>query len=690
MSLRFAGAAALAERLVRAGVGVAVATLLIAWLATATSASERPNILVIMADDLAYSDTSPYGGEMNTPSLASIAESGVRLTNFYTAPRCSNTRVSLLSGLQSHVAGLPNLAGDGTQLPKNNVFLPEVLKASGYHTYMSGKWHLGNTQNFGSIPGGHVRDPRVRGFDHYYGFTENHSQDNFQGTYRLLSNEIPQRSYTTSSGNGQPGTFYQTDAITDYTLDFFQHSRDRNASEGTDEPFFTYVAFGSPHFPLQARDEWVDPLESRYEIGWDQLRENRLAQMKSLGIIDEAVELTPRSDVPNTNHGEALHQIRAWDSLSADRKGDLVRRMAIYAAMVERMDYNIGRMMDDLDANGELDNTIIVFLSDHGANAEWHEYGFDAGETPRIGAALDSMGTTTNAVDKDIFYGSGWANVGNTPFRNYKHYTHEGGIRSPTFVQWNNGLDPSLVGQLGTQVGDVRDLMPTLLTLAGAEYPEEWTDLSGAKYKTKPLLGESLAEYLTNGQPVGEREIGWEHEGNRALRSGDWKLVSKNFGSTTPGGPVANEWELYNLADDPTEMNNLADDPAEAARLAQMISAYDRWAYQNSVTSTLPWSAADFDRDGDLDQGDVQAFVAGWLQDATFGSSDTFARGDVNLDGVTNLADFVLVRRAFVLGGQASLLSNFSSQLSVPEPSALTQAMLLVLLSKFGWAWRTR
>jgi arylsulfatase A-like enzyme len=653
-------------------------------------ASERPNILVIMADDLAYSDTSPYGGEMSTPSLASIAENGVRLNNFYTAPRCSNTRVSLLSGLQSHVAGLPNLAGDGTQLPKNHVFLPEVLKASGYHTYMSGKWHLGNTQNFGSIPGGHVRDPRVRGFDHYWGFTEGHSQDTFQGNYRLLSDEIPERSYTTSSGNGQPGTFYQTDAIADYTLDFFQHSRDRNATEGTDEPFFTYVAFGAPHFPLQARDEWVDPLVSRYEIGWDQLRENRLAQMKSLGIIDPDIDLTPRSDVPNTNHGEALHQIRAWDSLSADRQGDLVRRMAIYAAMVERMDYNVGRMLDDLEAHGELDNTIIVFLSDHGANGEWHEYGFNANETPRTGAALDSMGTTTNAVDEDIFYGTGWANAGNTPFRNYKHFVHEGGIRSPAIVQWNDGLDPELVGQLGTQVSDVRDLMPTLLTLAGAEYPAEWTDLSGTKYKPRGLLGESLANYLTNGEAVGDRELGWEHEGNRALRMGDWKLVTKNFGSTTPGGPAAGEWELYNLTDDPTEMNDLADDPQEAARLALMISAYDRWAYQNNVTSTMPWSAADFDRDGDLDQADVQAYVSGWLQSETFGSADTFARGDVNLDGVTNLADFVLVRKAFALGGQASLLSGIASQLNVPEPSTMTQAMLLVFLTKFGWAWRER
>ena len=339
-------------------------------------------------------------------------------------------------------------------------------------------------------------------FDHYWGFTEGHSQDNFQGSYRLLSDEITQRTYTTSSGNGQPGTFYQPDAIGDYTLDFLAHSRQKNATEGTNDPFFTYVAFGSPHFPLQARDEWVDPLVSRYESGWDQLREDRLAQMKALGLIDENVQLTPRSDVPNTGHGEALHQIRAWDSLPADRQADLTRRMAIYAAMVERVDYNIGRMLDDLQAHGELDNTIVVFMSDNGADGEWHEYGFDASETPRTGAALESMGTTTNAVDNHIFYGTGWASAGATPFRNYKHFVHEGGIKSPTIIQWNDGLDPALAGQVSSQVSDIRDLMPTLLELAGLELPSQWTDLSGQTYETTGVLSESLANFLTTGNEV--------------------------------------------------------------------------------------------------------------------------------------------------------------------------------------------
>ncbi|MCO6047127.1 arylsulfatase [Aeoliella sp. ICT_H6.2] len=637
-------------------------------------AADRPNILVVLADDLGYSDVSPFGGEMNTPALESMATNGVRMSNFYVAPRCSNTRASLLTGQQSHAVGLPNLAGDGTQLPKNHVFISEVLQQSGYHTYMSGKWHLGNTQNFGSVPDGHVRDPRVRGFDDYWGYTENHSQDNFQGSYRLLSDEVAERSYTTSGTSpGEPGTFYQTDAITDYTLDFLQHNRDKNASEGTDAPFFTYVAYGSPHFPLQARDEWVDPLVSRYEVGWDQIREDRLANMKSLGLIDPSVDLPQRGDVANTGHGEALHQIRAWDSLSSDRQDDLTRRMAIYAAMVERVDYNIGRILDNLEANGELDNTIVVFMSDNGADAEWHEYGFNAGETPRTGAALDSMGTTTNAVDEHIFLGSGWANASATPFRNYKHYTHEGGVKSPTIIQWNNGLNPSLAGQISNQVGDVRDLMPTLLALAGTEYPDEWTDLSGETYQTQALLTESLADYLTTGTAVDDRELGWEHEGNRAFRSGDWKLVSSNFGSTT-GGAGINEWELYNLADDPTEANDLSDNPEFADKFAFMLAGYERWAYQNKVTGTLPWSAADFDRDGQLTTLDLEAFVSGWLDAAPVGSMETFAHGDVDLDGDTDVDDFILMRQAFELGGQGQLIAEFGASQGVPEPSSLVVA----------------
>ncbi|MFO0790797.1 MAG: sulfatase-like hydrolase/transferase [Pirellulales bacterium] len=669
--------------------GTAVALFLAAPL-PAIAAGDRPNILVILADDLGYTDTSPFGGEMATPNLQSIANNGVRLSNFYVCPRCSNTRASLLTGLQSHTVGLPNLAGDGTLLSRNNVFIPEVLQANGYHTYMTGKWHLGSTTNFGSIPGstGVARDPRVRGFDSYWGYTEGHSQDTFQGNYHLLSNDVPERSYTTSSGNGQPGTFYQTDAIGDYTLDFLANNRQRNAAAGTNSPFFSYVAFGAPHFPLQARDEWVDPLVSRYQVGWDQIRSDRFARMKSLGLIPQNVQLPPLSDIANTGHGEATHEIRNWNELDAARQGDLARRMAIYAAMVERMDYNIGRILNDLETHGELDNTIVMFMSDNGADGEWHEYGFNATDAPRTGAALDSMGTTTNSVDKSIFYGSGWASAGTTPYRNFKHYTHEGGIKSSAMIQWPAGMSQSLVGSIGTQVADVRDVMPTVLDLAGIDYPSQWTDRSGEKYNTRSLLGSSLADYLKTGVAIGDREMGWEHEGNRAYRIGDWKIVSSNFVGTD--GKPANKWELYNLAADPTEVSDLAADSQQSARLALMIQAYDRWAYWTSVSGTMPWSAADFNRDGVLSQADIQVFVSGWRQTATFGDASTFARGDVNLDGTTDLNDFVLLRKAFTMVGQGSLLAGIEDALPLPEPTLIGTGVLPLIVFGSSRSWRRR
>lgn len=649
------------------------------------AAGERPNILVLLADDLGYSDTSPFGGEMSTPNLQKISDNGLRFKNFYVTPRCSDTRANLLSGLQSHQVGLPNLAADTTLLTKNNVFIPELLKASGYNTYMSGKWHLGSTTNFGTIAadGANPRDPRVRGFDDMWGFTEGHSQDNFNpAAYRLIGTDVPARSYTATSGNGQPGTFYQSDATADYALDFIHHNQQQNAANGQNKPFFEYVAFGSPHFPLQARDEWVDPLVSRYQVGWDALRDQRLAKMKQLGLVDPNIPLSPRSDVANTGHGEGTHQIRAWNTLPADRQGDLTRRMAIYSAMVERMDYNIGRIMDDLKASGALDNTIVLFLSDNGADGEWHEYGGSATEVPRTGAALGSMGTTTNSVDGGIMYGTGWANLGSTPYINEKHFTNEGGILSSAMVQWNGGLSPSLVGKITNQVGDVRDVMPTVLEAAGVSYPTEWTDVAGDSYSVLAEQGQSLEDFLKTGNTFTHKELGWEHEGNRAYRVGDWKIVSQNF-AAADGTPTANQWELYNLAADPNELNDLAGDPQQTTHLALMTEAYDRWAYQTNVTTTLPWSAVDFNRDGQLNNADLQAFVSGWLQKAPVGNDATFARGDVNLDGVTDLADFALVRKGFALTGHASMLAGVSAALGVPEPSTLAQAMVMIVVFAF-------
>jgi hypothetical protein len=250
-------------------------------------------------------------------------------------------------------------------------------------------------------------------------------------------------------------------------------------------------------------------------------------------------------------------------------------------------------------------------------------------------------------------------------------------------VQWNSGLSPSLVGKITNQVGDVRDIMPTVLDAAGVSYPTEWTDVAGDSYSVLAEQGQSLENFLKTGNTFTHKELGWEHEGNHAYRIDNWKIVSQNF-TAADGSPTANQWELYDLATDPNELNDLAANPQQASRLATMIADYNRWAYQTNVTSTLPWSAADFNRDGKLDATDIQLFVSGWLQAAAVGNDATFARGDLNLDGITDLADFALVRKAFALAGQGSMLNGVAAALHVPEPSTLAQATLLAALFTFG------
>ncbi len=573
------------------GIGIALCA------STVGAQSTQPNILIFLADDLGISDLSPYGGEINTPSLSQMATDGVKFTNYYVQPRCSPTRAAILTGHQNHKVGFSVLSGGGTPLTMNHVTLPEVLQANGYSTYMSGKWHLGRTNNFGTIaptiPGNDNIDPRVRGFDHAFTFTDSHhSKDNWlPGQYRVLTNSgIPQpttRYIADTDGVYEPqnNEFYQTDAIGDYALDFLQHHRNVNTLNGTDKPFFQYVAFGAPHFPLQAPKALVDQYVATYQAGWDALRADRLQGMINKGVIPSDVVLTPRSDVPPNNlNGEGLHQLRAWDTLAPDRQADLVRRMAIYAAMVEIVDQNVGRIMTDLQSNGELDNTIVMFMTDNGADAEWHDFGKRDTETIHTGAALANMGTAIG--NPDVFYGTGWANAGSTPYRNYKHYTHEGGIKSPLLLQWGDGLDPSLVGAIRDDLTHVTDIMPTLLDIAGVTMPTQWTALNGTNYNVEPLdvNVKSWENLLTNATAIGEREFGVEHEGNRAYRIGDWKLVSSNFTGTD--GTLANEWELYNLADDPTEINNLS--ASRPDKLQELVNAYNQWAFRNGVISSLP------------------------------------------------------------------------------------------------------
>jgi len=340
-----------------------------------------------------------------------------------------------------------------------------------------------------------------------------------------------------------------------------------------------YLAYGAPHFPLAAPKSLTDEYVSKYEAGWDAVREDRLQQMIDRGVVPPDVVLPPRSDVP-AREGEdwETHRVRAWDSLSEERQTDLVRRMAVFAAMVDKIDENLGRVLDDLESHGQLEDTLVLFMSDNGACYEWHEFGHSADDGPRTGEALSSMGTA--AADQGLKYGAGWATAGSTPYRLYKHFGHEGGIRSPLIVHWD-GLDDYLREGMVDDVACSRDFVPTILDLLDIEFPDTWTDADGRSYEVADFdeTTESLRGLLVDGEPVSERDIAWEHEGNPAYRSGQWKLVGKNFDGTD--GVPAHEWELYDLEVDPTETDNLAEN--QPARVRELARRWMDWAERNDV-----------------------------------------------------------------------------------------------------------
>jgi arylsulfatase A-like enzyme len=497
--------------------------------ATPAGPAGKPNIVLILADDLGYSDLGCYGGEIQTPNLDKLAAGGLRFTQFYNGARCCPSRASILTGLYPHEAGFPGMGG---RLPANCATIPEVLRASGYRTFMSGKWHLGTS------------DPIERGFDEFYGMLGGFGSFWNPKLYTRLPHDRPEREYAA-------GKFYATDVITDHALDFIASAR-----KAADKPFFLYLAYNAPHFPLHAPKEEIAKYAKLYEQGWDKIRETRYARQKQIRLIDERWPLTPLSTIPPngvaTQHGWSDKANPPWDSLPEDRRMDLARRMAVFAAAVDRMDQNIGRVIADLKQNGQLDNTLIFFLSDNGACAEWDPFGFDVDTGPKnilhTGADLDSIG----APGSYNSYGSGWANAGNTPFRLYKHYSHEGGISTPLIVHWPAGM--KLVNELDQRPGHISDLLPTCLDAAGSVYPRD----------AMPLAGRSLLPAL-RGEAAEPRTIFFEHENNRAVRSGKWKLVS------LAGKP----WELYEMETDRVELKDLAAKDPE--RVKDMSTQWETW-----------------------------------------------------------------------------------------------------------------
>jgi len=526
--------------------------------------AERPNVLLILADDLGYSDIGAMGGEIPTPNIDRLAQRGVRFTQCYNSARCCPSRASLMTGLYPHQAGIGSFAEPTPDkrrgpaylghLNSHCITLAEALGDAGYQSYMVGKWHM-------EQPG-----PIARGFDEFYGYVKGYEQNQWDPSRytRLPRGRTPEIEVADKQ-------FYATDVFTDYSLEFLKQAREKNTQEEA-KPWFLYLAHSSPHFPVQAPEESVDQLVDTYRRGWDELRRERFERMKKSGLADESWSWTERSIVPvdrdDIANGYSGKQNPAWESLPEDRREDLARRMAVFAAMVSHVDQGVGRLLADLEANDELDNTVILFLSDNGACYEWGPFGFDGpsrqGKTTlHKGDQLASMGGpgTYHA------YGSGWANLCNTPFRNYKHFTHEGGNCTPMFVHWPNGVEKN--DRWIRDPVHLMDVMPTLCEIVGATYPTERNGQS-----IQPSEGTSLVSLL-NGGKIGERSIASEHNGSRSLRRSDWKVV------WPVRMPWESKWELYNLANDRCETIDLAEQHPEL--LQELADEWLAWAKRVKV-----------------------------------------------------------------------------------------------------------
>jgi arylsulfatase A-like enzyme len=492
-------------------------------IAAAAEGSDKPNIILILADDMGYSDLGCYGGEVSTPNLDKLAKDGIRFTQFYNCARCCPTRSSLLTGLYPHQAGIGHMVKDlGTpsyqgHLNNQCITIAEALRENGYHTLHSGKWHVGNL---------HPNWPFDRGFEHCFSLIGGGSSY-FELKYSKMA--IDDKEYTPPTNN-----FYMTDAITDAGVKFVSEYGKKS------EPFFLYLAYTAPHHPLHALPEDIAKYRGKYLEGWDSLRTKRLERMIAMGLVDRQYSQPPRDS-----------RVPAWSEIKDEDKDLWDLQMSVYAAQIDRMDQGIGKVLDKLSETGADKKTLVFFLSDNGACAEL----IDSGKPGAAPCSKESFQS----------YAVGWANLSDTPFRLYKHWTHEGGISTPLIVRW-----PGIIKEntITSQAGHVMDIMATCLDVANAKYPE--THKGNVLI---PVEGKSLVPILHgDSQPI-HKNIFWEHEGNRAVREGNWKLVAKN----------ESPWELYDLDVDRIEMNNLADKFPD--RVKDMAAKYEAWAKKCSVLS---------------------------------------------------------------------------------------------------------
>ena len=514
----------LLSKLIIAGCSLVVAS-------HALHAAKPPNIVIIMVDDMGFSDIGCYGAETETPHLDRLADNGLRFTQFYNTGRCCPTRASLLTGLYSHQAGIGHMTGDQGHpayhgfLNKRCVTIAEALKPAGYYTAISGKWHVGSSPEHW---------PLKRGFDRFYGIPQGGGHH-----YRALDNR---KLVLDDAAIDIPDGWYTTTAFTDYAVTFID--------EGVknDKPVFLYLAYTAPHWPLQAPEEVTAKFLGRYRHGWQPHREARFARQLEMGMFPVGTTLAPIDP-----------QTPDWASI--DDQQEMDRRMAIHAAMVHLIDDGVGRVVAKLRELDQLDNTLILFLSDNGASAE-------SGPTGFVGRNRGNPNAKTGTPESYVSFGIAGANMCDTPFRKYKTYVHEGGIATPLVAHWPRGIPAKRNGALTHDVGHVIDLLPTCLDLAGVAYPSQHdgTPLT-------PVAGMSLAPAL-RGESFGERELYFEHQGNAAVRIGKWKLVHAH------GEP----WELYDLGADRTELNDLSTTHPE--KVTALTAKWQSWANHVGVQ---PW-----------------------------------------------------------------------------------------------------
>ena len=530
-------------------------------IVSALQGGDRPNIIVLLFDDLGYSDLGCYGGEIETPNIDALARNGVRFESFYNSARCCPSRASLMTGLYPPQTGIASFTTRNPspdrgpaylgRLNDRCVTLGEVLGKSGYRCYYVGKWHLHNETG-----------PIQRGFEEFFGYTFDHSHDQWDAAYyerlpkgRKKEIDRPQ------------GEFYATDVFNEYALEFIRQG------QKTDKPWFLFLGHSSPHFPVQAPAESADKYFETYMRGWDVLRQERFARMKRIGLIDgKRWSFTERSIVPvdrdDIANGFPGKQNPAWETIDEPRKRDLARRMALFAAMVEHVDRGVGKIVDHLKKTGEYDNTVIMLLSDNGACYEWGPYGFDG--KSRTGVTILHEGEDLRKMGgpgTHHSYGSAWANLGNTPFRLYKHFTHEGGTASPFIFHWPGGVKKS--GGWVRERGHIIDVMPTLRAVAGAAYPR---DFAGRDVQAEE--GVSLLPAI-NGRRLTKRPIYFEHQEARGVIEGDWKAV---WGKRMP---QEIDWELYNLRKDRSETRDLAD--RHPKRVADMAARWRDYARRTGI-----------------------------------------------------------------------------------------------------------